>query len=72
MYRDVLQVNFPDDSSPVYVAVVIRHDIVHRSGRTKKGKTHNLREPDVEKLFGTLEAFVAAIDLQLETRGATS
>ena len=43
--------------------------IVHRSGRTKSGKTHNLRESDVEKLFETLEAFVAAIDLQLKSRG---
>ena len=70
MYRDVLQVNFPDDSSTVYVAVVIRHDIVHRSGRTKNGKTHNLRESDVENLFETLQTFVAAIDLQLKSRGA--
>ena len=68
MYRDVLQVNFPDDASAVYVAVVIRHDIVHRSGRTKGGKIHNLRVSDVEKLFETLEAFVAAIDLQLKSR----
>lgn len=51
MYRDVLQVSFPENASAVYVAVVIRHDIVHRSGKTKGGKTHNLRESDVEKLF---------------------
>jgi hypothetical protein len=68
MYRDVLQVNFPDDASAVYVAVVIRHDIVHRSGRTKVGKTHNLRESDVDKLFETLESFVTAIDFQLKSR----
>lgn len=68
MYRDVLQVSFPESASAVYVAVVIRHDIVHRSGRTKGGNTHNLRESDVENLFETLESFVAAIDLQLKSR----
>jgi hypothetical protein len=68
MYRDVLKVDFPDDASAVYAAVVIRHDIVHRSGKTKTGKAHNLREADVEKLFQTLEAFVSPIDAQLKTR----
>jgi hypothetical protein len=72
MYRDVLHVNFPDDASAVYAAVVIRHDIVHRSGRTKTGKVHNLRESDAKKLFDTLEAFVDVIDLQLKSRGASS
>lgn len=68
MYRDVLGVSFPDDSSAIYAAVVIRHDIVHRSGRTKTGKFHNLRESDVEKLLSALENFVAAIDSELKSR----
>ncbi len=68
MYRDVLGVNFPDDSSAIYAAVVIRHDIVHRGGRTKTGKFHNLRDSDVEKLLGGLELFVTAIDRELKSR----
>jgi hypothetical protein len=67
MYRDVLGINFPDDSDAVHAAVVIRHDIVHRGGKTKTGKPHNFRETDIEKLFTSIEAFVTAINIQLKT-----
>jgi hypothetical protein len=68
MYRDVLGTNFPDDSDAVHAAVVIRHDIVHRGGKTKSGKPHNFRESDIEKLFAAIEGFVKEIDLQLKAR----
>lgn len=70
MYRDVLGVKFPDDSGAVHVAVVIRHDIVHRGGKTKSGRPHNFRESDIEKLYAAIEAFVTAIDLQVKARKA--
>ena len=62
MYRDVLGVKFPDDSGAVHAAVVIRHDIVHRGGKTKSGRPHNFRESDIEKLYAAIEAFVTAVD----------
>jgi len=68
MYRDVLGVKFPDDSTAVHVAVVIRHDIVHRGGRMKNRKVHNFREADIERLFAVIESFVAEIDNQLNNR----
>jgi len=68
MYRDVLGINFADDSDAVHGAVVIRHDLVHRGGRTKSGKPHNFRESDIEKLFSSIEAFVAHIDSRLKNR----
>jgi hypothetical protein len=68
MYRDVLGVKFPDDSAAVHVAVVIRHDIVHRGGRMKNRKVHNFRDTDIERLFGVIESFVAEIDNQLNNR----
>lgn len=68
MYSDVLGVKFPDDAGSVYVAVVIRHDIVHRGGKTKSGRPHNFRESDIEKLFASIETFVAAVDVQLKVR----
>ena len=68
MYGDVLGVKFPEDSGGVYAAVVIRHDIVHRGGKTKTGKPHNFKESDIEKLFASIEAFVAHIDSQLKNR----
>jgi hypothetical protein len=66
MYRDVLGVNFPDDSGRIHAAVVVRHDIVHRSGKSKSGKVHNFREADIEKLFAAIEIFVNEIDAQLK------
>lgn len=68
MYREVLGVNFPDDSSAIFIAVGIRHDIVHRGVKTKTGKTHNLREADVQKLFQTIGNVVSKIDAQLKAR----
>jgi hypothetical protein len=68
MYRDVLGINFPNDSDAVHAAVVIRHDLVHRGGKTKSGRPHNFRESEIEKLFASIETFVTAIDLQLKAR----
>jgi hypothetical protein len=59
---------FPEDSDAVQSAVVIRHDIVHRGGKTKSGKPHNLRESDIESLFVAIENFVKEIDRQLKAR----
>jgi hypothetical protein len=68
MYRDVLGVKFPDDSSAVHVAVIVRHDIVHRGGRSKGGRTHSFRQADIEQLLTTIEKFVTDIDGQLKNR----
>jgi hypothetical protein len=72
MYSDVLGVKFPEDSGAIYAAVVIRHDIVHRGGKTKTGKPHNFKDSDIEKLFASIETFVAAIDVQLKVRNTQS
>jgi hypothetical protein len=68
IYRDVLGINFPDNSDAVHAAVIIRHDIVHRGGKTKGGKQHNFLESDIVKLFAAIESFVREIDLQLKAR----
>ena len=41
MYKSVLEVDFPEDISDLHKAVAIRHDIVHRNGRTKSGRIHS-------------------------------
>jgi hypothetical protein len=68
MYRDVLDLNFPDDSSHVHSAVIVRHDIVHRSGKSKKGRIHYFRDGDIERLLVAIEAFVNEIETQLQKR----
>ena len=72
MYRDVLGINFPNDSDAVHAAVMIRHDLVHRGGKTKSGRPHNFRESEIEKLFVAIETFVTVIDLQLKARKVQS
>lgn len=64
MYADALKIKFPTISE-VYKSVFIRHDIVHRNGKTKDGKTHVLGMADVESLCALTDSFVNSIEAQL-------
>lgn len=66
MYREVLSVYFPADSSPIHRAIVVRHDLVHRNGRTKDGKSHRLSLEQVQELILHLEQFVDTLQAQLD------
>ena len=68
MYDDTLGVKFPAHLAPVHTAVAIRHDIVHRNGKTTKGIKHRVTQGDVEKVFVAIENFVMAINSQLDAR----
>lgn len=65
MYETVLGVNFPNDASAVHRAVVIRHDLVHRNGKTKTRQIHRFKIADIQALFDAIEAFVEEVDGQL-------
>jgi uncharacterized protein (TIGR02646 family) len=64
MYNDTLNVKFPEFSA-IYKAVLKRHDFVHRNGKTKNGKVHNISKQDVEVLCSDIAAFVENINDQL-------
>jgi hypothetical protein len=49
MFRDTLSVDFPNDTTELSAGILVRHDLVHRNGKTKDGVDHNLTEQDVEK-----------------------
>jgi len=68
MFSAVLGVDFPKDMSELFKAIVVRHDIVHRSGKTKDGTDHVLTAADVTKLIETVDAFVSEIDGQCNRR----
>jgi len=55
-----LDIQFPD-TKDINNALLIRHDIVHRSGHTKDGKPVEIRDDDLDKLFHDIEAFAGAI-----------
>jgi Probable Zinc-ribbon domain/RiboL-PSP-HEPN len=65
MYKDVLGVNFPEDISHLHRAVALRHDIVHRNGRSKSGYMHKLDKSQLLDLIGEVKDFVSYVNMQL-------
>jgi hypothetical protein len=65
MYHATLNVDFPDDLSAIYRAVLTRHDIVHRNGKTKDGNEIIVTPKDISKLIEAVKAFVEHIEGQL-------
>lgn len=65
MYRGVLNVNFPE-APPIFRAVEIRHDLVHRNGKTKDGEAIPIDKGHVLSLADEVEKFVEQIDGQLQ------
>jgi hypothetical protein len=66
MYLDVLGIDFPKSIAHLYRAILLRHDLVHRSGRSKDHKAQRVTSADLQKLFGDVESFVGAIETQLK------
>jgi hypothetical protein len=66
MYRDVLKVEFPPVWTSVTRAVAIRHDLVHRNGKTKDGKIHRLDADQFHELMVIVESFVNALQASLD------
>ena len=65
MYRATLDIDFPDNLSAVFRAVLTRHDIVHRNGKTKDGNEIIITPNDIASLIEAVEAFAQHIDAQL-------
>ncbi len=65
MYKDTLDINFPDNMSAVYKAILIRHDIVHRNGKDKSGKEKIISQQDITNLIAEIEELVQHIDSSL-------
>lgn len=65
MYKDVLGVNFLEDISRLHKAVTIRHDLVHRNGRTKSGVVHKLNKKQLLQLISDVKDFVSHVNKQL-------
>jgi hypothetical protein len=66
LYNSTLEIEFPQDLKKLFSAVVLRHDIVHRNGKTKDGKDLLIISSDVRDLIKTVEVFVLHIDEQLQ------
>ena len=66
LYKTVLSVTFPSGLDSLYRAVLVRHDIVHRNGRSKDGRFHNIDKKALLHLFDTVSAFVESVDGQMK------
>ena len=56
------------DSGELMREVVIRHDIVHRAGRTRDGNVVSVSAEDVRRVRGMVAAFAQAIESEIERR----
>ncbi|MBI5109377.1 MAG: hypothetical protein HZA62_11570 [Rhodocyclales bacterium] len=65
MYRDTLGIEFPKNIGAVFRAIVKRHDIVHRNGKTKAGEDIPISYQDVIALIAAIQAFIHNVDAQL-------
>jgi hypothetical protein len=66
LYCSTLGVSFPEDISQIHKAIAMRHDIVHRNGRSTSNKFHVLTINDIENLLKVIECFVEKIEIQVK------
>lgn len=66
MYKETLGIEFQKDKKDIYKAIMTRHDLVHRNGKTKDGTEINVEEPDITTLIDIVSDFVNAIDAQFD------
>lgn len=67
MYRDTFDVEFPSLGN-IQKFIKIRHDLVHRNGKTKEGVDIIVNNSSVGFLLYEIEAFVSCIDQDLNEK----
>jgi hypothetical protein len=72
MYRDTLGIELPENMPELYRAIMIRHDIVHRNGKTKVGVEHNITLENIVSLIAIVRSLVESINAQFAIREQNS
>lgn len=67
MYKDTLEINFPENLEYVFKAINTRHDIVHRNGKSKSGEEIIITIVNVRDLIDQVCRLVKHIDDQFHT-----
>ncbi len=65
MYRSTFKIDFPDIAEPIK-CVLIRHDIVHRNGKSKDGILLDINTEQVTEAIKTIDLFVSEIAERLK------
>ena len=60
MYQDTFDIKFPQIKD-VFPFVIMRHDLVHRNGRTKDGKKVNTDDETINELIAIVDKFIFEI-----------
>ncbi|WP_222838787.1 HNH endonuclease signature motif containing protein, partial [Nostoc cycadae] len=68
MYKCVLDIDFPEDMELLQKAIMLRHDIVHRNGKTKTGKVIVANDENVKSNLTLIREFIDNIDQQLQSK----
>jgi hypothetical protein len=69
MYKSTLEIEFPEIREALR-CVNIRHDLVHRNGRTKEGEEIPVSEEIVENLIQIVNGLVQGIAINIHQRNA--
>lgn len=67
MYEDTFSINFPSIKD-IYKYVLIRHDLVHRNGKTKDGKDVEISDEYIDKVISDTKVFIENICLELKIK----
>ena len=62
IYENTFGIKFPTNTTKITQAIKVRHDIVHRNGKTKDGESHEINEKKVKDLIKEAKKFVYHID----------
>jgi len=60
--KQIYEIPFPLEALQ---AIIIRHDLVHRNGKNKKGEVVVVMKQDVLELINNANLFVVSINLQV-------
>lgn len=65
MFKSTLGVEFPKKSDKLFKAVLVRHDLVHRNGKSKEGSDHEISKEKVKEIISEAKNFAKSIEDQL-------
>lgn len=68
LYKNVLDIDFIEDTDEVIKAIEVRHDLIHRNGKSKLGFLHKFTETDIESVFSLISEVINKIHSQLTTK----
>lgn len=64
MYKNILNIKFPQDLGDIFRAIDTRHDLVHRNGKTKVGEEIFITKQEINNLLEQISEFIKNIELQ--------